>query len=1178
VHRLHEKIYVLTVLVVLSLQLLLPIDMATSQTVDSYYPVDYNLLGATAYVSGVLTDLQSDNNVYMIFRSYLTRTEAIDFPNLISDVDLSPDKGTHSNFTAQQYGPDLINDILTETREYGGVQTVVATGSVPYQMDKDQKGCFGAVFWNPTDNVYRVTRVEFNASSATNEVFNDRDQGIGLSYPISGWERDAARRVIYWTGIINVQPHMAQEFYVDIDGNGKDEVFTVAVRITANGTVYSNDYVAKQVNGDVPWSIVWLGHGPTPAFNISVLPSTETTFYVSLEEDCNKMAIDIGGTLTILVPSEFTNVVDVGGTGWGSANITGNKIEVKNTQSIQDTYRTYAFNTSTPSIPGLYMLNVSFSGTPDEHPVGNFSIHVAGIPNSELDLEIQWTSIDYSLANGELCVYGGSMGAENIMVDFWNGSSWENLFPDLNFGWNNVSVSPYLISSTFTVRFKGGNEAGDTTQDWWDIDVNLLHVWSDEYTSEVEFTGSSNTEDLSQLNWTANSAWTIDLVNVMLQLFDYTLDDYSTTGDGYIAYTSSATSYTDETISQTITTNSTNFRDGSGNWKMKIKGFKITTLPFDFRADLIKFEATSVVTPDVAVLNIIRTSASAYLGDIITINVTVKNEGGTAETFNVTAYYNETQIGKQTALNLAPDTNANLTFYWNTTGVLPGIYTIQAVADTVPGEMDTADNTYIDDIVEIKEHPVARAPVALFSFSPSHPAPNTTVLFNATDSLDPDGSILIYSWDFGDGNTTSTSSSLVTHNYQEHGDFNVTLTIIDNDNYNDSTSQIITIYLHDVAVLNSTLSQTDVDIGQVININVTVKNKGTITETFSVHVFYNETLIGTQLVSNLPPNTEKILSFYWNTTGITPDVTYTIKAETSIVPGEINILDNIYPCGIVRVQSQGPPPLDWRPIIPYIVPVGITLVGFFLGITWKRRGKSPKVLGFDFFDKIVGGDIPTGSSVLILGGTASGKSLLCQQLTHKYINEGKACLFVSYDDFPRKIRESMKSFGWDLSKQEQEKNFTFIDCYSSRARKASQERYSIQQPFALTELSIVSSTALDEIKEAQKVLFLDSATSLFTNLDPSRVMSFLQDRGAKMKGENGIFIFTLGEGVVKPDIVNRLEEAVDGIIELNIYEEEGQSLRRMRVKKLRGQRHLNEWVLYDIKADVGIVFLNSKNT
>ncbi len=34
--------------------------------------------------------------------------------NDVSNVDSSPDKGTHSNFTAQQYGPDGINDMLTE--------------------------------------------------------------------------------------------------------------------------------------------------------------------------------------------------------------------------------------------------------------------------------------------------------------------------------------------------------------------------------------------------------------------------------------------------------------------------------------------------------------------------------------------------------------------------------------------------------------------------------------------------------------------------------------------------------------------------------------------------------------------------------------------------------------------------------------------------------------------------------------------------------------------------------------------------------------------------------------------------------------------------------------------------------------------------------------------------------
>jgi len=73
------------------------------------------------------------------------------------------------------------------------------------------------------------------------------------------------------------------------------------------------------------------------------------------------------------------------------------------------------------------------------------------------------------------------MGAEDIRVDVWNGSSWTNLFTDLSTGWNNVTVSSYLTSSTFTIRFKGSNETGDTTQDSWNIDATLLNVWTDTY-------------------------------------------------------------------------------------------------------------------------------------------------------------------------------------------------------------------------------------------------------------------------------------------------------------------------------------------------------------------------------------------------------------------------------------------------------------------------------------------------------------------------------------------------------------------------------------------------------------------------------------------------------------------------------------------------------------------------
>jgi hypothetical protein len=41
-----------------------------SQTEHSYYPVTYTPVNATHYVSGSISDLQSNDGIYMVFRSY----------------------------------------------------------------------------------------------------------------------------------------------------------------------------------------------------------------------------------------------------------------------------------------------------------------------------------------------------------------------------------------------------------------------------------------------------------------------------------------------------------------------------------------------------------------------------------------------------------------------------------------------------------------------------------------------------------------------------------------------------------------------------------------------------------------------------------------------------------------------------------------------------------------------------------------------------------------------------------------------------------------------------------------------------------------------------------------------------------------------------------------------------
>ncbi|MCK4347292.1 MAG: PKD domain-containing protein, partial [Thermoplasmatales archaeon] len=53
------------------------------------------------------------------------------------------------------------------------------------------------------------------------------------------------------------------------------------------------------------------------------------------------------------------------------------------------------------------------------------------------------------------------------------------------------------------------------------------------------------------------------------------------------------------------------------------------------------------------------------------------------------------------------------------------------------------------------------------------------VTFDASASSDPDGSIVSYEWDFGDGSTGSGET--VTHKYSEQGDYAVILAVTDND-------------------------------------------------------------------------------------------------------------------------------------------------------------------------------------------------------------------------------------------------------------------------------------------------------------------------------------------------------------------------------------------------------------
>jgi len=74
-----------------------------------------------------------------------------------------------------------------------------------------------------------------------------------------------------------------------------------------------------------------------------------------------------------------------------------------------------------------------------------------------------------------------------------------------------------------------------------------------------------------------------------------------------------------------------------------------------------------------------------------------------------------------------------------------------------------------------------------------------------------------------------------------------------------------------------------VEIGETMDIDVIAKNHVDTNQTFSVTLRYDETVIGVQTVTDLPPGVRVNLRFTWNTTGVPPG-NYTITANTTLAP------------------------------------------------------------------------------------------------------------------------------------------------------------------------------------------------------------------------------------------------------------------------------------------------------
>jgi len=103
---------------------------------------------------------------------------------------------------------------------------------------------------------------------------------------------------------------------------------------------------------------------------------------------------------------------------------------------------------------------------------------------------------------------------------------------------------------------------------------------------------------------------------------------------------------------------------------------------------------------------------------------------------------------------------------------------------------------------------------------------------------------------------------------------------------------VVTKVEHDVAITDVTVTPTRVKVGETVEVNVHVKNEGTMSETSSVSVYNGTSLIETQNTTLVAGN-EKTLHFSWfEATNTTVQSAYNVSAQVTPVANETDVADN----------------------------------------------------------------------------------------------------------------------------------------------------------------------------------------------------------------------------------------------------------------------------------------------
>jgi circadian clock protein KaiC len=243
-----------------------------------------------------------------------------------------------------------------------------------------------------------------------------------------------------------------------------------------------------------------------------------------------------------------------------------------------------------------------------------------------------------------------------------------------------------------------------------------------------------------------------------------------------------------------------------------------------------------------------------------------------------------------------------------------------------------------------------------------------------------------------------------------------------------------------------------------------------------------------------------------------------------------------------------------------ITDAGLQAFSRTFGLTGHKRsapGKRRLSIGIPELDKMLGGGIPEGDSVLVTGASGTGKSVLASQFIAEGIRQGEPGIVAVFEERPQEYAERAGSFGLDLVKPQQEGKLLIL---------------------YLRPLDLSVDETMHEILDAvgkigAKRLVIDSLAGFEMALSPGFREDFRESLYRMIFALTGIGVTILSTVEVDesftefPFSTYSISFLTDDIIRLRYVSIEGQLRKILVVIKMRGGKHSNDIREYDITSE-----------